>query len=174
MFVSEIRATNESDAEGSLSITGALTWPDGENWWEVRLWLVWLSACLTNSGWYKADVDTGALQTGEREACVERTSLKSAINSCGGIYSDADPLLHFSPADIWFYLVRSHAGVLSCCRQNWDVQLQVLSGRMHRLSSSQKLWEDLRWWVTESGFWMICRSESAWKLKRVEFNELRR
>lgn len=145
MLVSEIRATNESDAEGSLSITTALTWPDGENWWEVRLLLVWLSACLTNSGWYKADVDTGALQTGEREACVERTSFKPAINSWGGIYSDSDPLLHFRPPDILFYLVRSHAGVLSSRRQNWDIQLQVLSRRMYRLNSSQKLWEDLGW-----------------------------
>lgn len=111
MFVSEIRATNESDAESSLSITTALTWPDGENWWEVRLLLVWLSACLTNSGWYKADVDTGALQTGEREACVERTSLKPAINSWGGIYSDSDPLLYFRPPDILYFI--------------WSVPMQV-------------------------------------------------
>lgn len=56
-----------------------------KNWRQVRRLLVWLSACLTNSGWYKADVDTGALQTAEREACVERTSLNPAINSWGGI-----------------------------------------------------------------------------------------
>lgn len=50
-----------------------------------------------------------------------------------------------------FYLVRSHAGVLSSHRQNWAIQLQVLSGRMYRLNSSQKLWEDLgcQWFLND-------------------------